>query len=66
MTIEELKQAREQLGFTQNEMAQRLRIGLRQYQKWEGGEAKIRPLVGLTVELLLAVSGTETGKQFGV
>lgn len=66
MTIEELKQARERLGLTQDEMAARLRTGLRQYQKWEGGEAKIRPIVALTVELLLSVSGTETGKRFGV
>lgn len=66
MTIEELRQAREQLGMTQSKMAACLRTGLRQYQKWEGGEAKIRPNVALSVELLLAISGTETGKRFGV
>lgn len=66
MTTDELKEARASLGLTQAEMARRMRTALRQYQKWEGGEAKIRPTVALTVELLLAVAGTEAGRQFDV
>ena len=66
MTVDELKAARATLGLTQNKMANVMRTGLRQYQKWENGEAPIRPIVALTVELLITVAGTEAGKKFGV
>ena len=66
MTRDELKSVRASFGLTQTEMAKRLRTGLRQYQKWENGEAPIRPIVVLAVELLQAVKGTKTGKQFDV
>ena len=66
MTKEELRAVREALGFTQTEMAKRMRTGLRQYQKWENGEAGIRPIVALTVELLQSVAGTEVGKDFNM
>ncbi|USE39114.1 DNA-binding transcriptional regulator [Endozoicomonas sp. SCSIO W0465] len=66
MTVDELKAARATLGLTQNKMADVMRTGLRQYQKWENGEAPIRPIVALTAELLITVAGTEAGKKFGV
>lgn len=66
MTTEELKAARAKLGLTQHKMADVMHTGLRQYQKWENGEAPIRPIVALTAELLMTVAGTEAGKKFGV
>jgi DNA-binding transcriptional regulator YiaG len=66
MTSAELIQIRHDFGFTQSEMANRLRTGLRQYQKWEYEDAGIRDIVALTVEMLVALKGTETGKAFGV
>lgn len=38
----ELKQLRAALGLTQEGMAQRFKVFIRTYQRWESGESKVR------------------------
>jgi len=39
MTPSQLKQARQQLGLTQAEMAKAMGIGTRKWERWRGGQA---------------------------
>ena len=47
MTAEQIKQARLTLGFSIQEMADRLGVDRDTYSKWERGERKL-PAVGIT------------------
>jgi transcriptional regulator with XRE-family HTH domain len=52
------------LGYSQQEMADHLGTGLRQYQKWEAGDAPIRPMVAKGVEnIVQLVEFTRLARQ---
>lgn len=53
MTPAELKQARTTLGLTQTQMAARVGMKLRGYQRLEGSERGISETVALLVQALL-------------
>lgn len=50
MDSQNLIEIRTRLGFSQQELADHLGTGLRQYQKWEAGDAPIRPMVAKAIE----------------
>ena len=49
----QLKQARQQLGITQAEMAKAMGIGTRKLERWEGGHSPISPEGERLVEMIL-------------
>lgn len=55
MTPAEFKEARRDLGFTQQAMADKLRVTLRAVQAWELGERKISGPVIVAIVLLLFI-----------
>lgn len=56
-----LRVARTRLGLSQERMAQRLDVSLRQYQRWESGTTQPRPREWVRVRALL--DGTEQGLE---
>lgn len=62
-----LKQLRERLGLTQEELSRRCRIPLRTYVRWETGEATPRPTIVQIKALCreLEVSIDELPDSFG-
>jgi transcriptional regulator with XRE-family HTH domain len=44
-TASSLRQLRERLGLTQEELSRRCNIPLRTYQRWESGETMARPTI---------------------
>ena len=63
----QLKQLREQAGFTQEELARRCGIPLRSYQRWESGESAARPNIPQVKALCreLNISIEQLPDQFG-
>src|SRR5690606_2316085 len=62
----EVKNIREKLGFTQQELANALEVDIRTVQKWESGETKIRKANAFLLNQLLesrnnAVKGLKEG-----
>lgn len=63
----QLKQLREQAGFTQEELSRRCGIPLRSYQRWESGESAARPNIPQIKALCreLKISIEQLPDQFG-
>lgn len=56
MTKEQLKQARQSLGLTQAEMAAKMGIIQRKWERWEGGHSPISAEGATLLRLLVELS----------
>ena len=54
MTPEEIKAARKELGMTQRELAYELGVDVGTLRRWELGQAKPSPYLGLALEQIKA------------
>lgn len=59
MDADELLSIRKEVGLSQDKFAERLGVGIRTYQKWEGHESPIRPMVAQSVRNLVELIKNE-------
>lgn len=68
VTHRDLLKIRSQLGKTQQEMADIMGAPYTTYREWEGDrdDRKITPAIQKMIKMIVAMAGTEVGKEFGV
>ncbi len=66
MDKDQLLEARNILGLRPTEMAKIMGTNYGTYKKWQNGERNMGGTSVRCIELLLAIKGTEAGRNFGV